>query len=203
LANTSHPQRPDLLRTARTVLVVGLLGTLLAACATGNSESADQAATRAAQQSTNVVGGIEQTQIATQFFGPTRVPTAYPTQIPTLANLRLTTNLGDQNAPQQVLASYDSSMGTLIADAQIANLNPGQTVLAVWMKGSDVAFISQVEVQNERELVWIPLRWDGSGSASSGEYTVHIQVQGPGTNDDGTPAPDIVTELGSLVFNIT
>ena len=174
----------------------------LGGCATGNSESADEAATRDASQATNVVGDIEQTRVATIFFSPTMVPTPYPTQLPTLANLRLSTSDSGSSSPGDSISSYSRSDGTLYAAAQIARLHPGQTVLAVWMQGNSTEYTSQIAIDSDHDLIWISLPWPGSVSASSGDYSVHIQVFGPGTNDDGTPA-DVTIELGSLVFSIS
>jgi len=183
--------------------MVVLLGALLGGCATGNSETANEAATREAGQVTNVVADIEKTQIVKAYFSdPAGTPSPYPTQIPTLANLRLTTTLGDQDAPGQTIYTYTGSDGPLYCDAQIAHLHPGESVLAVWQSGGNTVYTSQVNIENDRELVWIALLWDGSSSASPGNYIVHVQVVGPGTNDDGTPT-DVTTELGSLEFRIT
>jgi hypothetical protein len=195
--------RPAISRfgTIRFLSLIALLAVALGACSTGNSESADEAATREAAQSTNVVGAVEQTQIVQKFFAPTPKPSPYPTQLPALATLRITTN-PSSNGSGQGLYRYDRSSGTLYAQAQIARLHPGQTVVAVWTRGNDTVSVSEVGIGSDHDLTWISLEWSDSTSASSGEYAVHIQVRGPGTNDDGTPA-DVTTELGSLVFTVT
>ena len=174
---------------------------VLSACASGNADSANEAATREARQATNVVGNIEATQVVREFFAETATPSPYPTVLSSLANLRLTTSLRDQDAPGDTVHTYQRGSGPLYADAQIANLFPGQRVIAVWSQDGNTLQISEVNIENPRELVWIALRWDIPTSAPSGTYTVSIQVVGPGTNDEGTPA-DVTTEIGSVVFRV-
>ena len=176
---------------------------LLSACSTGDAEDAEIAATRQAEDSTNVVADIEATQVVREFFAPTEDAQPAPTVVPSLANLRLTTTLRDQDAPGETIYTFRRGGSPLYADAQVANVGPGQRVVAVWINSSgEVVERTSVGMENERELVWIPLRWDVPGSMPGGTYTVVIQVLGPGTNDDGTPVDDDVTELGSLVFRI-
>lgn len=120
--------------------------------------------------------------------------------MPSLANLRLTDSLRDQDAPANNL--YRVSRGsTIYADAQIANLFPGQRVQALWKDSGNVIATSEVAIENERELVWIALRWDVPSSVPSGTYAVVIQVVGPGVDADGNEI-EIVTEIGSLVFQM-
>jgi hypothetical protein len=146
------------------------------------------------------VADIEATQVVREFFGPTSEPTSYPTQIPSLANLTLTDSLRDQDTPGNRLYTVNRG-STVFADAQIANLNPGQRVVALWKDGGNVVATSEVAIENERELVWIALRWDVPSSVNSGTYAVVIQVIGPGTNGEGTPV-EATTEIGSLVFEM-
>ncbi len=202
LANTALPASPrrQLPRWAASSLAILICVVMLSACATGDADREQEVATRDADRSTNVVADIEATQVAREFFGPTKEPTAYPTMLPSLANLKLTTSLRDQDAPGNELYRV-SRGGTIYADAQIANLNPGQRVVALWKDSGQVVATSEVSIENERELVWIPLRWDVPGSVSSGTYAVVIQVIGPGTNDEGTPE-ESTTEIGSLVFEM-
>ena len=174
---------------------------VLSACASGNADGANDAATREARQSTNVVADIEATQVVREFIDNQESPTPFPTTLPSLANLRLTTSLRDQNAPGDTVYRFTRGSGPLYADAQIANLFPGQRVIAVWSFEGDVLQMSEVGIDNERELVWIALRWDIPTSAPAGRYVVSIQVVGPGTNDEGTPS-DVTTELGSVVFRV-
>jgi hypothetical protein len=173
----------------------------LSACASGNADSANEAATREAKQATNVVGNIEATQVVREFFAETATPSPYPTVLPSLANLRLTTSLRDQDAPGETVHTYFRGSGPLYADAQIANVFPGQRVVAVWSQGGNTLQTTEVNIENPRELVWVALRWDIPSSAPSGTYTVSILVAGPGTNDEGTPA-DVSTEIGSVVFQV-
>ena len=174
---------------------------LLAACATGNADSANEAATREARESTNVVADIEATQVVREFFNDDRSPTPHPTALPMLANLRLTNSLREGDAPGDTISGYSRGSGPLYADAQIANLFPGQRVIAVWSHQGETLQTTEVGIQNRHELIWIALRWDIPSSAPSGNYVVTIQVAGPGTNDEGTPA-DVVFELGSVVFEV-
>jgi len=173
----------------------------LAACATGNADSANEAATREARKATNVVGEIEATQVVREFFAKTATPSPYPTVLPSLANLRLTDSLQAQDAPGETVYTFRRGSAPLYADAQIANVFPGQRVVAVWSHDGQVIATSEVNVENPHELIWIALRWDVPSSAPSGTYTVSIQVAGPGTNDEGTPA-EVTTEIGSVVFQI-
>jgi len=184
------------------VLIVGCLClAVLSACASGNADSANEAATREARQATNVVGNIEATQVVREFFGKTATPSPYPTVLPTLANLRLTTSLREDDAPADTVYTYRRGSGPLYADAQIADLFPGQRVIAVWRYGGDVLQTTEAGIGNPHDLVWIALRWDVPTSAPSGTYTVTIEVAGPGTNDEGTPT-DVKTEIGSVVFRV-
>lgn len=174
---------------------------VLSACASGNADGANEAATREARQATNVVADIEATQVVREFFGKTATPSPYPTVLPSLANLRLTTSLRDQDAPGDTVYSYARGSGPLYADAQIANLFPGQRVIAVWThQGNDVQ-TSEVGIDNSHDLIWIALRWDIPTSAPSGRYSVSIRVAGPGTDTEGAPA-EVTTEIGSLVFTV-
>ena len=173
----------------------------LSACASGNAERADEAATRESERSTNVVANIEATQVVQEFFETTVTPSPWPTAISTLVNLRLTTSLRDQDAPGDTVYSYTRGSGPLYADAQVADLHPGQRVIAVWSLDGQSVQTTEVGIDNERELVWIALRWDIPTSAPAGTYSVSIQVVGPGMNDEGTPA-DVATEIGSLVFRV-
>lgn len=198
--STSRLRATDLRQIVSSLAVIALLAVTLAACASGNAESADEAATRRAAESTNVVGDVEATQIIKNFFEPTPKPSPYPTQLPVLANLLITTNPSDNGAGPAIY-SYNRSSGTLSAQAQISHLQEGEVVVAVWTKGGDTVGVSEVAIGNDHDLAWVTLQWNDSTSASSGSYAVHIQVRGPGTNDDGTPA-DVTTELGSLVFSI-
>lgn len=174
---------------------------MLSACASGNADGANEAATREARQSTNVVAEIEATQVVREFFGDEVSPTPFPTIVPSLANLRLTTGLRDQNAPADTVYRYARGSGPLYADAQVANVFPGQRVVAVWSLDGNVMQTTEVDIENPHDLVWIAMRWDIPGSAPSGRYVVSIQVYGPGTNDEGTPT-DVSTELGSVVFQV-
>lgn len=201
MANTGRlPETSDrLIRRLQTLGVGLLLVTVLAACSTGNAETANEASTREAAESTNVVAEIEETQVVSEFFGPTKEPTAYPTRMPSLNDLKLTTELRDQNAPgnQLYIVSEDT---TVYADAQVANLFPGQRVVALWKDSGNVIATSEVQIDNERELVWIPLRWDVPAGTPPGTYAVVVQVVGPGF-EEGTPV-ELTTEIGSLVFEI-
>ena len=174
---------------------------LLAACSTGNAESANEAATHEAGRATNVVANIEATQVVREFFEQKQTPTPFPTERPALANLRLTTAVREENAPTNTVYTYTRGSGPLYADAQVANVFPGQRVVAVWSTNGTVMQTTEVDVDNPHELIWIALRWDIPPSAPTGQYTVAIQVAGPGTNDEGTPA-DVTTEIGTLVFRV-
>ena len=185
------------------MLGIGLILAVLAGCSTGDAEDAERAATREAARATNVVSAIEETQVVREFFSPTEEALADPTTVPSLANLRLTTSLRDQDAPGETIYTFRRGGSTLYADAQVANVGPGQRVVALWVNSNgDVVERSSVGLENQRELVWVPLAWEGANSASGGTYTVVIQVIGPGMNDEGTPVDDDVTELGSVVFRI-
>lgn len=204
MASIEHPQATDrsaLRRRLGVILVAGWCLIALAACATGNADNANDAATREARQATNVVGNIEATQVVREFFGKTATPSPYPTELPSLANLRLTDSVRAENAPGETIYTYRRGSAPLYADAQIANIFPGQRVVAAWVHNGEVVATSDVNVENPHELIWIALRWDVPSSAPSGTYTVVIQVVGPGTNDEGTPA-EITTEIGSVVFQI-
>jgi hypothetical protein len=174
----------------------------LAACASGNADSANEAATREAKKATNVVGNIEATQVVREFFAETATPSPYPTVLPSLANLRLTDSLQSGDAPGETVYTFRRGSAPLYADAQVANVSPGQRIVAVWVYEGQVMATSDVTIESAQELIWIPLRWDVPSSAPSGTYTALIQVVGPGTNDEGTPA-EITTEIGSVVFRIT
>jgi hypothetical protein len=174
---------------------------LLSACAGGNAESSNEAATHEAEEATNVVAAIEATQVVREFFEE-RSPTPYPTVLPTLANLRMTHALRDQDAPGDTLYRYTRGSGPLYADAQIANLFPGQRVIAVWSFQGETMQTTEVGIDNRRELVWIAMRWDIPTSAPAGNYVVTFFVAGPGTNDEGTPA-EVQFELGSVVLQVT
>lgn len=189
------------LRGARRRLALPILGAaLLGACATGNADDAGPAATEEAK-ATNVISALEATYVVEQFFQPTPTPLPYATRLPVLANLRVTSDVGDQNRPADQLTVYDRS-GPLYAAAQINSLHPGQVVAASWQdaQGNEVGS-STVDIDNDRELVWIALRWDGAGAAPSGSYAVVISVRGPGTGSDGTPRV-VNTEIGSITFRI-
>jgi len=175
--------------------------TLLSACASGNADSANEAATREAGKATNVVANIEATQVMREFFDQHTSPTPFPTVLPSLANLRLTTGLREQDAPTNTVYTYSRGSGPLYADAQVANVFPGQRVIAVWSTNGAVLQTTEINVENPHELIWIALRWDIPPDAPSGQYVVSIQVGGPGMNDEGTPA-DVTTEIGSLVFRV-
>ena len=183
------------------VLAAIMCLTALAACATGNADSANEAATREAEKATNVVGNIEATQVVREFFAETATPTPYPTVVPSLANLRLTDSLQSGDAPGETIYTFRRGSAPLYADAQVANVFPGQRVVAVWVYDGQVMATSEVNVDGPHDLVWIPLRWDVPASAPSGTYTAVIQVVGPGTSDEGTSA-EITTEIGSVVFRI-
>ena len=172
-----------------------------AACSSGSADRANEAATREARQATNVVGNIEATQVVREFFAKTATPSPYPTELPSLANLRLTDSLQSEDAPGQTIYTYRRGSAPLYADAQVANVFPGQRVIAVWSHDGQVIATSEVNVENPHELIWIALRWDVPSSAPSGTYTASIQVAGPGTNDEGTPT-EVTTEIGSVVFQI-
>jgi hypothetical protein len=174
---------------------------VLAGCAGGNAETANEAATREADRATNVVAEIEATQVVREFFQTTVTPSPFPTVIPSLANLRLTTSLRAENAPGDTVYTFTRGSGSLYADAQIANLSAGQHVVAVWSHNGETVETSEVGIDNDHELIWIALPWDIPGSASSGTYVVSIRVVGPGTNEEGTPA-DVSTEIGTLVFQV-
>jgi len=174
---------------------------LLSACASGNADSANEAATREAGRATNVVANIEATQVMREFFDQHTSPTPYPTVLPSLANLRLTTGLREEDAPTNTVYSYTRGSGPLFADAQVANVFPGQRVIAVWSTNGRLLQTTEINVENPHELIWIALRWDIPPDAPSGQYVVSIQVGGPGTNDEGTPA-DVTTEIGTLVFRV-
>lgn len=176
---------------------------VLGACSTGDAEDAEVAATREAGRATNVVAAIEATQVVREFFSPTEEPPPHPTTVPSLANLRLTTSLRDQDAPGDTIYTFRRGDSPLYADAQVANVGPGQRVVAVWANSSgEVVERTAVGMENERELVWVPLRWDVPGSLPGGSYSVTIQVVGPGANEEGTPTDEVATEIGSLVFRI-
>lgn len=202
LDSTAHRQvTNDARHRLWPILIMGMLVLLtLAACSTGSAETANEASTKEADEATNVVANIEATQVVDEFFGPTEEPTAYPTRMPSLNDLKLTTSLRSGDAPGNSVSSVQSG-STIYADAQIANLFPGQRVVALWKDSGNIIASSEVKIENERELVWIPLRWDVPGGMSSGTYAVVIQVIGPGF-ESGTPV-ELTTEIGSLVFRIT
>jgi hypothetical protein len=150
---------------------------------------------------TNVVAEIEATQVVREFFEEKQSPTPYPTVLPTLANLRMTTSLHELDAPGDTLYRYNRGSGPLYADAQIANLFPGQRVIAVWSYQGETMQTTEIGIEIEHDLVWIAMRWDIPTSAPIGNYVVTFLVAGPGTNDEGTPA-DVTFEIGSVVFQV-
>ena len=173
---------------------------LLAGCATGNVRDAGPVATEEAL-ATNVIAGLEATSVVDQFFDPTATPLPYPTRLPVLAQLRVTSDVGEQNRPTNQLSVYNRG-GPLYAAAQIGDLHPGQVVVASWRdsQNNEVA-VSEVDIDNDRELVWIPLQWDGASFAAPGNHSVIISVRGPGTNSDGEPGV-VRTDIGSITFTV-
>ncbi len=195
LSPGGHP-RAVLGRLLTILLVLGVL----AGCATGNADDAGPAATEDAE-STNVVSDLEATNVVEQFFQPTPTPLPYPTRLPALANIRITSDLGDQNRPTNQCSSC-SRNGPLYVAAEIADLHPGQTVVASFRADDGTELFSgSVSIQNDRELVWIAIQWDGASSAPSGSYAAVVLVEGPGTDTDGEPVP-VRTEIGSITFQI-
>jgi hypothetical protein len=197
---TSASGRSVHCRSFAWLAVLALLVLTLSACSTGDADDANESATKAAEESTNVVADIEATQVVREFFASTEEPTPVPTVMPSLANLRLTESLRSQNEPDDNL--YRVRRGTRIyAAAQIANLFPGQRVVALWKDSGQVIATSEVRIENERELVWIPLQWDVPSSLPSGTYSVVIQVIGPGVDADGEEI-ELTVDVGSLVFEM-
>lgn len=172
----------------------------LAGCATGNADDAGPVATEEAK-ATNVISALEATNVVEQFFQPTPTPLPYPTRLPVLANIRITTDVGDQNRPTNQITTYTRT-GPLYVAAQIADLHPGQTVIASFRDsaGNEVA-TSSVAIENDRELVWIALQWDGASSAPAGRYAAIVLVEGPGMNEDAEPAT-VRTEVDSITFQV-
>jgi hypothetical protein len=177
-----------------------VLTALLAGCATGNADDAGPVATEQAQE-TNVISGLEATNVVEQFFKPTPTPLPYPTRLPALANIRMTTDVGDQNRPTNQCSTCSRS-GPLYVAAEIADLHPGQSVVASFRAADGTELFSgAVNIENDRELVWIAIQWDGAGGAPSGSYAAVVLVEGPGTDPDGEPAT-VRTEIGSITFNL-
>ena len=172
----------------------------MAGCATGNADDSGPIATEEAK-ATNVISALEATNVVEQFFKPTPTPPPYPTRLPAVANIRMTTDVGDQNRPTNQCMTCSRS-GPLYVAAEIADLHPGQTVVASFRDDNGNEFFSgSVAIGNDRELVWIAIQWDGAGSAPGGDYAAVVSVEGPGTNDEGEPAT-VRTEVGSIAFRI-
>ena len=173
---------------------------LLAGCATGNVADVGPVATEEAQ-ATNVISALEATNVVKQFFKPTPTPLPYPTRLPALANIRMTTDVGDQNRPTNQCTVCGRGVPLYVA-AEIADLHPGQRVVASFRADDGTELFSgSVAIENDRELVWIAIQWDGAGGVPSGSYAAVIFVEGPGTNADGEPAT-VGTEIGSITFQI-
>ena len=173
---------------------------LLAGCATGNADDVGPVATEEAQ-ATNVISALEATNVVKQFFKPTPTPLPYPTRLPALANIRMTTDVGDQNRPTNECTICGRS-GPLYVAAEIADLHPGQRVIASFRAADGTELFSgSVSIGNDRELVWIPIQWDGAAGAPSGKYAAVVLVEGPGTDAEGEPAT-VQTEIGSITFQI-
>ena len=178
------------------VLAVGLM----AGCATGNADDAGPLATEEAK-ATNVISALEATNVVEQFFQPTPTPLPYPTRLPVLANIRMTTDVGDQNRPTNQCSTCSRS-GPIYVAAEIADLHPGQTVVASFRDDTgNELFSGSVAIANDRELVWIAIQWDGAGGVAGGSYAAVVSVEGPGLNDEGEPAT-VRTEIGSIAFQI-
>ena len=187
-------------RTGSTVCLGLTTLILLAGCATGNADDAGPVATEQAQE-TNVISGLEATNVVEQFFKPTPTPLPYPTRLPALANIRMTTDVGDQNRPTNQCSTCGRG-GPLYVAAEIADLHPGQTVVASFRAADGTELFSgAVNIENDRELVWIAIQWDGAGGAPSGSYAAVVLVEGPGTDPDGEPTT-VRTEIGSITFQL-
>ncbi len=187
-------------RAIRHLLTTLIPAALLAGCATGNADDAGPVATEAAE-ATNVISGLEATNVVEQFFKPTPTPLPYPTRIPAVHNIRITTDVGAQNVPTNQRTTYNRD-GPLYVAAEIADLHPGQTVIGSFRSGDGTElFAGSVDIENDRELVWIPIQWDGASNAPAGSYQAVIIVEGPGTNGDGEP-DTVRTEIGSITFQI-
>jgi hypothetical protein len=132
------------------------------------------------------VADIQATNVVKEFFPPTASPEATRTPLPTLATLTLSTQIGSNNQPTNEVGSVRQG-GNVYAVAELHNLQPGQTVVAVWetLDGAEVGR-SEVEVDRGISAAWVPLQW--TANVGPGEYAVTIWV------DDHM--------LNSLVFRV-
>lgn len=158
----------------------------LAGCATGDVEEARLAETREATRGA-IVDDIRATNVVEEFFPPTATPEPTRTPLPTLATLTLATRIGPNNQPANEVGSV-SGGAALYAVAEIHNLQPGQTVIAVWTTANG-GEVGRTEVPVDRGLsaAWVPLQW--TANVGPGSYAVYVYV------DDRL--------LNSLVFRVT
>jgi hypothetical protein len=132
------------------------------------------------------VADIQATNVVKEFFPPTPSPEPTRTPLPTLATLTLATQIGSNNQPTNEVGSVRQG-GNVYAVAELHNLQPGQTVVAVWqtLDGAEIGR-SEVGVDRGISAAWVPLQW--TANVGPGEYAVAVWV------DDHM--------LNSLVFRV-
>lgn len=164
---------------------VSLLLLTLVGCATGNVDEARIAETREATRGA-IVADVQATNVVKEFFPPTATPEPTRTPLPTLATLTLATQIGSNNQPTNEVGSVGQG-SNVYAVAEIYNLQPGQTVVAIWAT-SDGGEVGRSEVSVDRGVsaAWVPLQWNVN--VGPGSYAVFIYV------DDRM--------LNSLVFRV-
>lgn len=167
------------------VWALGLVGLMLAGCASGRADEARVFETREAEKSP-VVAGLQATNVVRRFFMPTPTPLPTRTPLPTLATLTLATSLGSDNRPTNEVESIPQG-SSVYAVAEIHDLQPGEEVIAIWTTsdGGEVGR-SSVPVDRGINAAWVPLQWNAN--VGPGTYAVYIYV------DDRL--------LNSLVFRV-
>jgi hypothetical protein len=175
---------------AASLLLLTLVG-----CATGDVDEARVAETREATRGA-VVADVQATNVVKEFFPPTATAEPSRTPLPTLATLTLATQIGSNNQPSNEVESVPQG-SSVYAVAEIHNLQPGQTVIAVWTT-SDGSEVGRTEVPVDRGLsaAWVPLQW--TVNVGPGSYAVYVKVESPAEED--SEVDDYL--LNSLVFRV-
>lgn len=181
LDHTARPSdgQPTPLKRDRLSLLalLALMVASLAGCASGDvKESRRFEAQEAGQEA--VVPEYQLTTVAQEVIRPAASP--HPTMTPaaTLARLVLTSsNSGGE--PIDELRSVSASAGAIYAAALIANVQPGQTVSAIWI-GQDENLIAQSDsvMPGGVSQAWLYFPLQLNGSLPPGNYGVVITVDG-------------------------
>jgi hypothetical protein len=150
---------------------------LLAGCAGGTKDDARQAAEREATEAA-VVAAAEATQVFATYFAGTPSPQPSPTPAAKLASLVLSSRIGTDGAPGDNISGVFGA-SRIYAAAQIAGLQRGWTVQAVWRRadGKQVAE-SSVELDSVVSPMWLAFPWDVPAGAPPGDYGVFIYING-------------------------